>query len=284
MGLEVEVVGESNKFDVIVIDGGVAGMTASVFVTLNKLKSCFLEKEVPGGKLMQIETVHNFAQAPNIKGSDLAVNIFNGAVEQVKTTYSSGNVVAMKSRNDYFYLYTEDGTTWQAKAIIIATGTVISKLNLPNAERLENHGLSYCVLCDGALAKDKKVVIIGEALNLPYINKYTNDVTIIKEQDVKDIVGTDKVQGVMNTDGTLVPCDMIFVQTGYKSNNKFLIPEIRTNNNGEVIVNEKLETNFPGVYACGDCTNSQQKLIANAMYQAEVAARGAVEYINSKKW
>jgi len=284
MGLEVEVVGETNKFDVIVIGGGVAGMTASVYVTLNKLKSCFLEKEVPGGKLMQIETVHNFDQAPNIKGSELAVNIFNSAVEQVKTAYSSGNVVAMKSRNDYFYLYTEDGTTWQAKAIIIATGTIINKLDLPSAVRLENHGLSYCALCDGALAKDKKVVIIGEALNLPHINKYTNDVTIIKEKDVKDIIGTDRVQGVMKTDGTLVPCEMIFVQIGYKSNNKFLIPEIRTNSKGEVVVNNNLETTFPGAFACGDCTITPNKLIINAMQQAEIAAMHAVEYIKSKKW
>ena len=85
MGLEVEVVGETNKFDIIVIGGGIAGMTASSIITKEGLKACFLERDVPGGKLMQIDQLHNFPSNPNISGKDLALSVFKQATEEVKT-------------------------------------------------------------------------------------------------------------------------------------------------------------------------------------------------------
>jgi len=284
MGLEVEVVGESNKFDVIVIGGGIAGMVASSIITSNKLKACFLEKEVPGGKLMQIEQIHNSDKYANWRGIDLGPAIFNYAVEQVKTTYANGNVIGMKSRNDLFYLYTEDNLTWEAKAIIIATGTSVKKLNIDSASKFENKGLSYCVLCDAALAKNKKVVIIGNTLHIDHLKSFTNDITIIKENDVKEILGSDRVESIIKTDGTKVTCDMVFVQIGFETSNKFLIPEILKNVNGEIVVNNKMCTTMPGAFACGDCINEPIKLISKAEEQASIAAASAIQYVNSRKW
>ncbi|MCQ2956443.1 MAG: NAD(P)-binding protein [Mycoplasmoidaceae bacterium] len=111
MGLEVEVVGETNKFDVIVIGGGIAGMTASSLVTQAGLKSCFLERDVPGGKLMHIDHIHDFAPQPNVAGRDLGLSVFRQATEEVKTHYVYGNVQTIKPKNGLFYLFTEDGQT-----------------------------------------------------------------------------------------------------------------------------------------------------------------------------
>ncbi|MCQ3914808.1 MAG: FAD-binding protein [Mycoplasmoidaceae bacterium] len=110
MGLEVEVVGETNKFDVIVIGGGIAGMTASSIATQAGLKSCFLERDVPGGKLMHLDVINNFSQ-PGISGKDLGLSVFKQATEEVKTNYVYGNVQSIKPKNGLFYLFTEDGQT-----------------------------------------------------------------------------------------------------------------------------------------------------------------------------
>ncbi len=283
MGLEVEVVGETNKFDVICIGGGIAGMTASAALTQLGLKACFLEKEVPGGKLMHIEQIHNLDGYDGVNGATFAQNYFEQVLNEVKTKYSFGNVQSMKSKNDKFYLWTEDGQAWETKALIIATGTIVKRLNLPSEEKLINKGLSYCVLCDASLATNKKVILVGNSVHLNHLKKFTNDITILNPKDLKDYVGSDKIEGVLKTDGSTLKCDMVFIENGFKSCLDFLIPEVKRNNNDEVIVNDDMSTSFPGIFACGDCATGI-KQISNAINQAQIAAASAEKYIKSRKW
>ena len=283
MGLELEVVAETNKFDVIVVGGGVAGMTASAVITQTGLKSSFLEKEVPGGKLMYLDTINNFS-TPGIAGKDLAVSVFNQATKDVKTKYNYGNVQFIKSKNDKFYLFTEDGQTWEAKALVIATGTNIKRLNVPGDEQLFNHGLSYCVLCDCVLAKDKKVVLIGNTNHLDNLKQFAKEVIVLKPEEVKAFKGDNKLQSVVKTDGTNIDCDMVFVEIGFESQLKFLPSEVKLSDKNEIIVDNNMQTNFPGIFACGDCIAKEKKFIEPAMQEAAIAADSAVKYINSKHW
>lgn len=286
MGLEVEVVGETNKFDVICIGGGVAGMTASSIVTQSGLKSCFLEKDVPGGKLMHIAKIHHFPAQPNIAGKDLGLSVFKQATEEVKTHYAYGNVQTIKPKNGLFYLFTEDGQTWEAKAIILAIGTGIKKLGIDGEDKYFNHGLTYCVLCDMGLTKDKNVALIGSREHLNDLTQFAKKVDVYQPQDVKSIDGDgQKVTGITKTDGTKVPYDFIFVSNGFVPNTNFLPSDIELDDKQQIIVDGSMASPYiEGVFACGDCTNKEPKLIQPAMQQAAIAADSAVKYIKSKTW
>lgn len=283
MGLEVEVIGETNKFDVICIGGGIAGMTASASLTQLGLKSCFLEKEVPGGKLMHVEQIHNLEGYEGVNGASFATNYFEHVLNEIKTKYNFGNVLSMKSKNDKFYLWTEDGQAWETKALIISTGTVIKRLNLPSEEKFINKGLSYCVLCDASLASNKKVVLIGNKSHLAHLQKFTNNIEFVNPSDVKDYVGSDKIEGILKTDGTTIKCDMVFVENGFESSLDFLIPEVKRNERNEIVVDNDMKTSFPGIFSCGDCTTGI-KQISNAIFQAQTAAASVEKYIKSRKW
>lgn len=283
MGLEVEVVGEANKFDVICVGGGIAGMAAATTLAQKNLKVCFLEKDVPGGKLMRIEAIHNLQGYEGINGAAFANNYFEYAVNQTKARYIFGNVQSMKLKADKIYLWTEDGQAWETKALIIAVGTTINHLNLPSEEKFLNKGVSYCVLCDSSLAKDKNVVLIGNKTHLDHLQQCAKNVTVLSSNEVKDYYGSNNVEGIIKSDGTQLPCDMVFVENGFKTDLSFLVPEIKINDKNEIQVHPNMATTCEGVFACGDCTNGT-KLISNAINQAQTAANSAEQYIRSKKW
>lgn len=285
MGLEVEVVGETNKFDVICIGGGIAGMTASSIITQSGLKSCFLEKDVPGGKLMHIETIHNFSQ-PGIAGKDLGLSVFRQATEEIKTHYVYGDVQSIKPKNNLFYLFTADGQTWEAKAIIIATGSGIKKLNVDGEDKYCNHGLSYCVMCDAGMAKGKTAVLIGQTENLEHLKQFASKVDVYKASDIRTIEGDgSKVTGFIKSDGTKVLCDFIFVENGHESNLDFLPSDIKLDNKKQLIVDDQMASpHFKGVFGCGDCINNKVKMIQPAMQQAAIAADSAIKYVKSRRW
>ena len=286
MGLEVEVVGETNKFDVIVIGGGIAGMTASTIVTQAGLKSCFLKRDVPGGKLMQIDQLHNFPSNPNIPGKDLALSVFKQATEEVKTNYVYGDVQSIKPKNGLFYLFTADGQTWEAKAIVIAVGTVVKKLNIGGEDKYFNHGLSYCVLCDGTLAKDKTVALIGQTQHLDFLKQYASKVDVYQPQDIKSFDGDGtNLSGLTKSDGTQIKYDFVFIENGHEIKTDFLPTDIELDDEKQLIVDDNMSSPyFEGVFGCGDCINTNEKLVTLAMQQAAVAADSAVKYVKSKNW
>ena len=286
MGLEVEVVGETNKFDVIVIGGGIAGMTASSLITQAGLKSCFLERDVPGGKLMHIDKIHNFPSQPDVPGADLARSFFKQATEEVKTNYVYGDVQSIKPKNGIFYLYTADGQAWEAKAIILAVGTGIKKLNIEGEDKYFNHGLTYCVACDMTLAQGKNVALIGSSESLSQLQQYASKVDVYQPNDVKAINGdAQKLTGITKTDDTQIPYDFVFVSIGFEPNIGFLPVDIEVDDKKQIIVDGSMASPYmEGVFACGDCTNQSPKLIQSAMQQAATAAESAVKYIKSKNW
>lgn len=286
MGLEVEVVGETNKFDVICIGGGIAGMMASSIVTQAGLKSCFLEKDVPGGKLMNIAKLHHFPAQPDISGKDLALSIFKQATEDIKTNYVYGDVQTIKPKNGLFYLFTADGQTWEAKAIIISVGTGIKKLGIEGEEKYFNHGLTYCVLCDMGLTKDKDVALIGSQEHLKDLSMFAKKVDVYQPSEIKSIDGDgERVTGITKKDGTKLSYQFVFVSNGFVPNVDFLPQEIEVDDLKQVIVDGSMASPYmEGVFACGDCTNQQPKLVQPAMQQAAIAADSAVKYVKSKKW
>ena len=284
MGLEVEVVGETNKFDVIVIGGGIAGMTASSIVTQSGLKSCFLEKDVPGGKLMHIGQIHNF-DGVDLPGDILGQQLFKQATEEIKTNYVFGDVQSIKPKNGLFYLFTEDGQTWEAKAIIIATGTVIKKLDVDNEEKYFGHGISYCIECDAGLVKDRSVVLIGNTREIETLEQVAKRVTTLGVDEVTGFEGDENNVTAVLTKGGKIECDHVFVDNGFTPNIDFLPTEIKVDEKKQIIVDGTMASPYiEGVFACGDCINNELKMIKPAMGQAQIAAESAIKYVKSKNW
>jgi len=231
---------------------------------------------------MYIDTIHNFSQ-PNVNGKDLALSFFKQATDEIKTKYIFGDVTGCRFKNDKIYLFTADGQSWEAKAIIVATGTVVKKLHIPSEERFTNHGVSHCVLCDASLTKGKRVVLIGNTTHLETLKNTALDVRVVRPEDVIEFKGDTNLKSVITKNGE-IPCEYAFVEIGYTTNNTFLPSEVEKNDKNEIVVNAQMANKQPGVFACGDCTNGTTKLIQLAMEQAATAAASAVEYVNSRKW
>ena len=285
MGLEVEVVADTNKFDVIVIGGGIAGMTAAANVKQQGLTSCFLDKDAPGGKLLRIKEIHNVQQFNGMSGPNVAQQYMAYVTDQVKANYSWGEVKSIKTKNDYFYIFTTDGQTWEAKSIIVATGTVVNKLNVPGEEKYFNHGLSYCIACDAVLTKGLDVAVIGSDAHINKLQDIAKTITVVRSSDVERIEGDDKQpHRVVTKNGGVVQCQYIFVENGFVSDLSFLPKDVAINGKNEIIVDQYMGNTYPGIFACGDCTNTSNKIINNAINQATTAASSAVKYVKSKNW
>ena len=167
MGLEVEVVAETHKFDVVIVGASMAGMLASISLKNQNIKCAFLEKSIPGGSLRNVLNIENFMGIASINGGALCDQIFNHATLDKKIPYFYANIHSIKQQqNSKFYLYSNEGKVWEAKIVIFACklidNSIISHLNnlcLSNQKievnenfetPLKNfYAIGSCVGCDG---------------------------------------------------------------------------------------------------------------------------------------
>lgn len=303
MPLETIIAGDTNTFDVLIIGGGPAGLTAAMYITRANLKVGFIEKNIPGGRIVDIPIIYNYPGISQINGGDLALSLYNQVVG-LKAQYIYGEVVSVVKKMGYQVVYTSDGNIRYAKAIIVATGVSHNKLNIEGESEYAYKGVSYCYTCDGALTKDKEIAIIGndhEALDaltylsniakkiyfisdLPVSNIYKN-VEVISNAKYKKIIGDQQsithleIEFLGNTKS--LPISFVFIFNGYKPITSFLPKEINTKD-GLIEVNNKMQTSLPDVYAIGDVTKSANRQIVTAMNDGIIAANEIIRFIKSE--
>src|SRR5690554_4949791 len=146
-------------YDVVIIGAGPAGMTAAIYALRNNLKVALIEKNVPGGVVVNTSVVENYPGFVKIDGPDLAYSMFE-QVTALGVDYFGLTVTGILVQNDDFVTVT-DGDTFKSKTLIIASGTKQRKLGVPGEERFKAKGISWCAICDGALYKNKDVAVIG---------------------------------------------------------------------------------------------------------------------------
>ena len=191
---------------------------------------------------------------------------------------------------------------YNAKTIILATGNKKNTPNIKGIREFEGKGISYCAICDGFFYRDKNVVVIG---NGNYAVSETNDlinitkhITIltngekapeiradnvkISEKEIREIRGEQKVEEIHFTDNTTIKTDGIFIAQGVAGSLEFAKKLGILTQKNSIIVNEKMETNVPGIYACGDCTGGLLQ-ISKAVYQGTVAGLEVVKYLKNIK-
>lgn len=303
MPLETIIAGDTNTFDVLVIGGGPAGLTASMYIAKANLKVGFIEKNIPGGQIVNIPIIYNYPGFNQINGSDLALNLYNQAIS-LKAQYIYGEVVSIVKKLGYQVVYTSDGNIRYAKAIIVATGVSHNKLNIDGEDQYAYKGVSYCYTCDGSLAKDRDIVIIGndheaiEALNYLsgiarkiyfvsnlHINNNFKNVEIYGDYQCKKIIGdgnnVNSVEIESSSDKKILNVDFIFIFHGYKPITSFLPKEINIKD-GLVVVNDKMQTSLKDVYAIGDLIKNNNRQIITGMNDGIVAANDVIRFIKTE--
>ncbi len=287
-------------YDVIIIGAGPAGVSAALYTKRANLNVLMLYKgESALEKAEHIENYYGFENG--ISGKDLYITGMKQA-KNLGVEVKEEEAINIKIDENNRYIVITEKEMYNTKTIILATG---NKKNIPKIEGIrefEGRGVSYCAICDGFFYKNKDVVVIGngkyavsEANELVNIAKSVTILTDgkeapeIKENSIKidtrkirRIIGDNKVEEVEFNDNDKIETSGVFVAVGVASGNDFAkkLGIITKDNN--IVVNEKMETNIPGIYACGDCVGKLLQ-ISKSVYEGTEAGLQAIQYIRSNK-
>ncbi len=294
--------------DLIIIGGGPAGITASVYAARKKINFLLITKDI-GGQAAWSSDVENYPGYQFITGPDLVAKFqehFQKYGIQVK---ENEEVVELEKKDKIIYIKTTK-KSYEAKTAIIAAGKKVKEIGVPGEKEYKNKGVAYCVTCDGPLFSGKDVAVVGggnsaldaaiQMMNIAsrvYIINITDrfmgdsimqekvrnnpKVTILHNTRVESIMGDKFVNGInIDTQGrkeTLV-VKGIFIEIGLMPNSWFA-KGLDKNEKNEIKVNCANETNIPGIFAAGDVTSVPEKQIVIAAGDGAKAALGAFRYL-----
>jgi thioredoxin reductase (NADPH) len=305
----------SSTYDIIIVGGGPAGLTAGLYASRARLKTLLLEKMALGGQVNNSEHIENYPGFENkISGFELAQNLEKQAKGfGLKVEIGAVNEVSL-SDNHTKTLKVNDQELL-CKALIVATGSEPNKLNIPGEEKLLGRGVSYCATCDGPLFRDKEVAVVGggdaaveEAL---FLSRFAKKVHIIHRRDqlraikilqerifsVKNVhfiwdTVVDKIEGEQSVESILLknvknntkmslPVNGIFIYVGLTPNTEWIKNTLPLHEQGFVETNERMETSLPGVFAAGDVRYKLLRQIATAVGDGSTAAFAAEKYLET---
>ena len=172
-------------FDTVIIGAGPAGMTAALYAARSNLKVALIERGIPGGQMNNTSDIENYPGYANISGPDLAEKMFE-PLENLGVEHLFGQVERIEDHGATKKIVTDDGE-FEAKTIVIATGSNHRLLNVPGEEELNSRGVSYCAVCDGAFFRDEDLLVVGggdsaveEAV---FLTQFAKTVTIAHRRD-----------------------------------------------------------------------------------------------------
>jgi len=294
------------KYDVAVIGGGPAGLTASIFTRRAGLSTICFEKLVIGGQASLSHNIENYPGFESVSGFDLTQKFFKQA-KQLGTEFVFKQVEKIKQLKTGFSIKTKTGIV-QAKKIIIANGTISRKLGL-NEEKFVGKGISYCASCDGHFFKNKEVAIVGggdsafvyaeylsrvaskvyilnrsEKLKASHIRiekiKQLKNVKVLTNAKVTQLNGEDVLESIKinhNEKTKTLNVDGLFVAIGHLPDLQFLDFKVQLDKNGYIVVDKYMQTSVKNVYACGDITSKHFKQVVTACSDGAIAANSCVE-------
>lgn len=304
-------------YDIVIIGGGPAGITAGIYGIRSGLKTLVIEKENVGGQVINTYEIRNFPTYINLSGVDFCTKLYEQA-DYNGLEVKSEQVISVDLMNDVKIIKTENNV-YEAKSVIIASGGVSRKLGLENEDKFIGRGISFCALCDGNFFKDKTVAIVGggdnameDAMYLSSLckkvylinrseqfraqvilqnalkenmNKNKN-VEILYNAQVSKLYGDNLLQGidVTFTDGSTknLSLDGLFLAIGKIPDTKILEGQVELNKNGYIIVDRNMKTNLKGVFAGGDCTEKTVRQIITACSDGAICATCANNYIKGE--
>ncbi len=298
-----------NIYDMIIVGGGPAGLTAAVYAGRANKKTLVLEKGTFGGQITSSPKVENIPGFLSVTGNEFAEQLMNQAME-LDAEIEVCEVEQIVPGNPHKVI-TDEGEFF-GKTVIIATGTKHRMLGLDREEDFVGEGISFCAVCDGAFYEGKTVAVIGggnsalqEALLLSETSKKVyvvqnldfltgeeklqkalsqkENVEIILGTVVEGLLGDSELSGitVRNSEKAYdIPVDGIFVAIGLLPQNDIFADVISLDERGYVVSGEECTTNVPGIYVAGDCRTKRIRQVATAAADGAVAALAAIDYLN----
>jgi len=301
-------------FDVIIIGGGPAGLTAGIYTSRARLKSLLIEKALAGGQVATIDLIENYPGFDEgISGSELSQKMERQAKRfGLEIIQSAVQKISLHGKIKKITLH-ENQVEYEAKSVIISTGAHPKRLGIEGEEKLRGRGVSYCATCDGALFKGEKIAVIGggdsaveEAI---FLTRFAEIVYVVHRRDqfraakiaqerafsnpkikfiwnsaVKKIDGEDsvtalRVKDVKTGKETTLDVQGVFIYVGYNPSTEFLKSIVNLNENNYILTDEDMATSVPGIFAAGDVRAKPLKQIATAVGDGAIAAISAEKYI-----
>lgn len=293
-------------YDIIIIGCGPAGMTAGIYAARANKKVLILEKETIGGQMSSAPLIENYPGYNAVLGSELAGLMYEQA-ENLGVQIELEEVI--KIEDGEIKKVVTDSNNYEAKALIIATGSKYRTLGLDNEESLIGKGIHFCVACDGAFYKDKEVAVIGggnsAVINAIALSDICKKVTIIQNLDnltaeevlvdkintktnveiitnaiVTKIIGTEELVAIQINNGKEIQLDGMFISIGLIPQSDLAKDILELNKYGYIEASDCL-TKKAGIFIAGDCRNKKVRQITVATSDGTVAAMNAIEYLNS---
>ncbi len=295
------------RYDIIIIGGGMAGLSAALFGGWLGRKVFLAERQMFGGQIVNADQIENYPGFPDgILGADLVSQVRMQAMKLgAKMAYTE--IIRIKPEGGRFFV--ESGEeTYEARAVIVATGAKQRMLGIPGEAEFEGKGVSRCATCDGAFFADKQVAVIGggdtaldEALYLSHIaakvmivhqNEYpTASATLVaraKENQkiefignsaVEQIIGTDSVEGLRLSNVSQLPAAGVFLAIGFEPETTLLNGIVDLDGGGHALVDLQMHTSVPGLFAVGAARQGNVGQLASAAGDGVTAAIGAHRYL-----
>ncbi|MFC1987046.1 NAD(P)/FAD-dependent oxidoreductase [Chloroflexota bacterium] len=302
-------------YDVIIIGSGPAGLAAGLYTSRAKLNTLIIERETIGGELMNRQSIENYPGYPDgIIGPELGSNMLT-QVTNYGTNIEFGEVEKIQKDGD-FIIVRASMAEYRAKGVIISGGAHPKKLGVPGEEQFTDQGVFYCATCDGPRYADKVVAVAGggdsgvtEALFLAQMVSRVIIIEMMPElmatkilQDrvaadpkievrcgtrIEAIHGKEEVDGidifdVLSKKKSSLVVDGVLVHIGIEPNTEYLKGTVSLDQKGQVVVNEWMETEVPGIFAAGDIRSNSPCQISTAVGDGATAAISMQRFLSKR--
>lgn len=303
-----------NMYDLIIIGSGPAGLSAAVYGRRAGLHLLVIEeKPMSGGQVLNTYEVDNYLGLSGINGFDMGMK-FKEHADAAGTEYETAAVTAIVDGGHVKQVETAGGTTYESRALILATGAEHASLGVEGEETFRGKGVSYCATCDGAFFKGRDVAVVGggdvAAEDAIYLARMCRKVFLIHRRDslraarslqdrlmscdnvevlwnrtVSSIYGSDLVEGVKlehvaEHKQEELPVEGVFIAVGMHPNTQAFRDNVSCDGRGYVIAGEDCVTNVPGIFAAGDIRTKQVRQIVTAVADGACAIASAERYLN----
>jgi thioredoxin reductase (NADPH) len=304
------------NYEVIIIGGGPAGLTAGLYTSRARLSTLLIESALFGGQMTTTELIENYPGFPQgISGDELS-RLMEEQAKRFGMETVTQEVMRVSLEGDIKVVETYE-STYRCEALILCTGTEYRKLGVPGEKEFTGKGISYCATCDGAFFQDSRIVVVGggdsaltEAL---FLTKFVKELTIIHRRDalrgtriyqerafdnpkvkflwnsiVQEIKGDSIVRSIVvknvktgevkefETDGA-------FLFVGMIPRTQFMKGIVQMDEGGYLLTNEDCETSLKGIFAAGDCRKRLLRQIATAVGDGATAAFASEKYLEAKE-